>query len=86
MQLLGVVVAIRASEMLRRVACCAAAAPSADSHRLFLSEAAQRVRESSGLASQTPQVGQAAVGQLVGLKGTLRTRRPIGSFARPDLL
>ena len=86
MRHLAALAAIWAVESTRRVAGCAAVAPGAKGHRCLLSEAAQRARESSGLASQPPQTGQAAVGQLAGLKGTIGTPRPMGPLAPQNLL
>ena len=85
-QLLAALGALRAVRSTRHAACCPAVAPGAEVSHRWLPEAAQRLREGSGLASQPPQAGQMAGGWLAGLRGTLRTLRPMAPFARLNLL
>ena len=71
--------ALRAVRSTRRAAGRAAVAPGAAVSRRWLTEAAQKLREGSGSASQPPQAGQVAGGWLaeLSLRGTLRTLRPM---------
>ena len=85
-QVMAALGALRAVRSTRRAACCAAVAPGAAVSRRWLPEAAQRLREGSGLASQPPQAGQMAGGRLAGLRGTLRTLRPMAPVAPLNLL